>query len=430
MSAWSFAAAGQASGTLPERRIIASTFFLSGLLMQFNGYLAGVRYSDIFSIVMIIVGLFFAVRKGSVLVSLLVSVIIGWTILSISTLSFDPMLGDDRVWLMRCYTSLLFGAVFYFSTPHQRDRFAFGVVVGGVLGFTIAVLEAFGLGMMLVDLGLRSATAASRGLGSLDQSGLTLRVTGMWGDANELGPVGTLPIVASLYLVGRRGHSRIVFWISFACMSINALFLSFNRSGLISSIASILIYAMRYHPSRMPGILVRGAVISLLILVAAYFILPDAIEDLVARYSFEAALINIQGRLASFGSGILLISKYPNGLSSSIWPDYMRSMSWVANPHNAFVSTSFGAGILFALFSLVSFLYCIFSQDRFSSLLATNLFILFFFETLNFSPGFIYFLGIIWSKTIVDSFLAVSKIGAGKRSSIGRAYPQGKDRLN
>lgn len=398
----------------PERKFLRQMFFVVGFFMLFNGYLFGLRYSDFATLTFVVLSLIYVVRQRFILFSVCITFVILAAIINFSIIGFVGMSGSDRVWILRCHIAIIFGSILYFATPRQTLLFTSGVFFGGLLGFLVSIAEYMGSGFELVSLGLRSPTAAIRGLGSLDALGGAVRVTGMWGDANELGPVNSLMFIAALFIIKKRKYSKLAVYFAIFSVTSNALYLSFNRSSVIASIASAIRYFLIADPRRIVGVVIRLIASCVIALLVVRFAAPEQIELIAARFDLNAADGNFADRLTSLRGALTLLLEYPGGLSSEVWPDYLRSISSIANPHNAFISTGFGGGLVFAIFSAVSILYCSFKKNTLTGILSAHIFVLFLFEILNFSPGVVYFLGIIWAAPILDFITLKRGINGGE----------------
>lgn len=405
---------------LPDVALLRLMFFLSGISMMFNGYLGSVRFSDIVTAAFVMVAGMYALRSRAILFTFIFTVIILVSILQLSKIGFSGMGGDDRVWIFRCNLAFFFGSIFSFANGRQTIIFVKGIFWGGFFGFLVALLEYWGLGQNLISFGLRTSTAAIRGLGELDQLGSTVRVSGMWGDANEFGPIHSITIVAALFLSGKIDNSKWMMFFSTTSVFINMSVLSFNRSSVIASFLSVFRYYILLSPRKFFNLSFRITLAVIIMLALFYAAFPDQFDLLFSRFDMSAADSNAGGRLASFLGALTVLNRFPGGLSSSVWPDYLRSISWVGNPHNAFLSIGFGGGALLSVYSMLSFIYLSTKQNTFIGILSFHLLVLFFFETLNFSPGIIYFLGIVWARPIFDLITTLKYNSPHNRQAMSR----------
>lgn len=409
-----------------ETRIKKAAFFLFGVSILFNGYAAGLRFTDLSAVALIMVCLTTILLTPALFLRAVLAIGLFCLLLAVSSGLFSPS-GLDTIWYGRVLVSFIAGLIFYTASPALQLLTIRGIVAGGIAGFGVALAQYAGVGDVLISLGLQSPVAAQRGLGSWDDYHSTLRIVGMWGDPNEFGPMSSMSMAAALVAMTLEStrRTRLFVVITALMVAANAAMLSFNRSSVIASGAVLV----RYYATRGLWRFIKFAVVASAIAAVAFFFfreaMPDHYETLMRRLNGSAS--NADGRSASLFAAIRLATLFPFGISSQLWPEYMRSLSGVANPHNAFLGTAFAGGILLAVFTALCIAYSALRAKPFEQIMATQIGILFMFEALNYSPSAVAILGILWARPILDllsrpnraAYTATQAQPIGQRTSLG-----------
>lgn len=325
----------------------------------------------------------------------------------------------------------LVGGIGIYITLFRRggtDGFCWGLLLGALCSLPILVLQANGFGDLLIKVGFAEPRQVVQ---QVNLPGLTERLTGMWGHANEVGHVLAIATPAACYLYLYR-QTRLPLAIA-AIVSVVGYYYTVNRGGII---ASMLVFIMTlfiknkqvgidYSKQKPNDILI--AAIALGVIVIALYLLPTP-EFLYKRLDDANAINqNAGGRFATTLAGLQAALQSPFGSLSSDWRWTMKGLTGFTTTHNGFLSLAFELGALALPFFIFAFGAVVvqgfrtskrLSLDTYLMLASIQVSISFMFEELSDCDAFMLMMGIIMARVysgVVDVKADQSDGGKARR---------------
>lgn len=300
----------------------------------------------------------------------------------------------------------LFGAVGLYLLLSKRNAtnyFAWGIVIGGLLSLVAFFMQAHGMAALARTLGLAQPNQV---VARLSDEGETIRLSGMWAHANQVGHVLAMVAPASGFLLLSRGNKLPTVLMAIAmlvCFNYTG-----NRGGVITSVlTAIAAIFIRSETTRSRRRAIVGSAIFLFIATYALYFMPLP-ESFYARFEHNANMDrNASGRLLTTQEALTLAIEHPFGMSQPDWRSALVQRTGFSTPHNGFFALANAMGLLFLLMFVGAQIRVVMlglkkprdlSLDIFLALAAFQIALSFMFEELGYTDTFMFVIALIMAR--------------------------------
>jgi len=265
----------------------------------------------------------------------------GWLVISL--LDGDPPTAVQAVrWLLAVPWAVALAA--WLDSEADRERFAWGLMLGGALNIAVVLLQAAGLEPQLRLVGLSSS-----GSQFYHYVGQTVRIPGLHGQHNASSTVVSLMVPAGLYLYFR-GRCSLLLLLGSLVGFLIVLHLTSTRSPLV---VAVLTVAYAFLAAREIG---RGvAVTALLVTVIVPLVMIYGPPGGWSRWRDASAITaNAGERLDSNAEAAVIAVENPLGLGVTRGKETLFDASGLRATHNAYLQAAVYLGLPLGLALLVA----------------------------------------------------------------------------
>ncbi len=335
---------------MPDR-FLQTTPWLAGFLLSVNLYLlptvpSSPRATDALALAAA-VWLVVSLARGGlrpaplVALALIVPWPAGWLLMAV--LDGDPATAVQALrWLLAVPWALFLAAAL--RDQAARERFAWGLLLGGLVNVAVVLLQAAGLEGYLRLVGLSSSGSQFHHF-----VGQTVRIPGLHGQHNASSTVVSLMVPAGLYLYFR---GRCSLWLLLGSLVgfLLVLHLTSTRGPLVAAVVTV---GYAFLAAREIG---RGvAVAALLVMVVVPLVLVYGPPGGWSRWRDAAAMTaNAEERLQSNAESLAIAVEHPLGLGVTRGKEVLYDASGLPATHNAFLQAAVYLGLPLGLAVLVT----------------------------------------------------------------------------